>query len=93
MALNDLLSLLITAGFCYLPKDSRTLMKTPTHVDIRNLSQGQMWYRGISLCLFQIFQKLDSDISIYLDFNFDGVPLFESSSKCFWPIIGSVRGN
>lgn len=93
MALNDLLSILITAGFCYLPKDSRTLMKTPKHVEIRNLSSGQMWYRGISFSLLQIFQKLNNDISIYLDFNFDGVPLFDSSSKCFWPIIVSIRGD
>lgn len=93
MALNDLLSILITAGFCYLPKDSRTLMKTPTHVEICNLSSGQMWYRGISFSLFQIFQNLRNDISIYLDFNFDGVPLFDSSSKCFWPIIVSIRGD
>lgn len=51
-----------------------------------------MWYRGISKNLEQIFQKINNDISIYLDFNFDGVSLFNSSSKCFWPIIVSIRG-
>lgn len=92
MAINDLLSILITAGFCFLPKDSRTFMKTPKHVEIDQLSSGKMWYRGISDCLKRIFQKVNDDLSIYLDFNFDGVPLFESSTKCFWPIIVSIRG-
>lgn len=92
MALNDLLSILITAGFGFLPKDSRTFMKTPSHVDIHELSKGQMWYRGISDNLQQIFLKINGDICIHLDFNFDGVPLFNSSSKCFWPIIVSIRG-
>lgn len=92
MALNDLLSILITAGFCFLPKDSRTFMNTPSHVDIHKLSKGQMWYRGITDNLKQIFRIIDGDISVYLDFNFDGVPLFNSSSKCFWPIIVSIRG-
>lgn len=92
MAINDLLSILIAAGFYYLPKDSRTFMYTPTYVKINKLSKGQMWYRGISDNLNQIFRKITDNISIYLDFNFDGVPLYNSSTKCFWPIIASIRG-
>lgn len=92
MAINDLLSILIAAGFAYLPKDSRTFMCTPSNVEISELSKGQMWYRGISNNLNHIFKKLNDDISIYLDFNFDGVPLYNSSTKCFWPIIVSIRG-
>lgn len=93
MAINDLLSILITAGFGYLPKDSRTFMGTPKNVEIITLTKGHMWYRGIANNLERIFNKIDFDgLSIYLDFNFDGVPLFKSSTKCFWPIIASVRG-
>lgn len=92
MAINDLLAILITAGFYYLPKDSRTFMSTPTNVEIINLSKGQMWYRGISNSLNHIFKKINDDLSIHLDFNFDGVPLYKSSTKCFWPIIASIRG-
>lgn len=92
MAINDLLSILIAAGFYYLPKDSRTFMSTPSNVEISKLSKGQMWYRGISNNLNHIFKKINDDISIYLDFNFDGVPLYNSSTKCFWPIIASIRG-
>lgn len=91
-ALNDLLSILIVFGF-NLPKDSRTLMKTPVHVDIRELSKGYLWYHGISKYLQLIFQKIcNSNLSIRLDFNFDGVEIFNSSKKCFWPIIASIRG-
>lgn len=96
-ALNDLLSILIFYGFSFLPKDSRTLMKTPVHIDIQQLSKGQMWYDGIKKNLLLIFNKIrSSDVTlrqtIHLDFNFDGVELFNSSKKCFWPIISSIRG-
>lgn len=91
-ALNDLLSILVVYGFSFLPKDSRTLMKTPVNVDIRKLSKGKLWYYGIKSHLQLIFQNIRSDIKLTLDFNFDGVELFNSSKKCFWPIIASIRG-
>lgn len=46
-ASNDLLAILNRAGFGYLPRDSRTLMKTPVFVDICELSKGKLWYRGL----------------------------------------------
>lgn len=91
-AINDLLSILIIFGFDFLPKDSRTLMKTPKNVDIRELSKGQLWYYGIKNYLEAIFHNNKSHITVTLDFNFDGVALFNSSKKCFWPIIASIRG-
>lgn len=91
-ALNDLLSILITFGFDMLPKDSRTLMKTPKRVEIRELSSGHLWYFGIKKWLELIFHNLQNAITINLDFNFDGVDPFNSSRKCFWPIISSIRG-
>lgn len=57
-AVNDLLSILIVYGFQFLPRDSRTLLKTPTHVDIRQLSSGHLWYYGIENCLKLIFQNI-----------------------------------
>lgn len=91
-AINDLLSVLISAGFDFLPKDSRTLLKTPVSVDIRELSHGQLWYHGIEQYLKYIFQHIRSYIVIHLDFNCDGVELFKSSKTSFWPIIASIRG-
>lgn len=92
-ALNDLLSILIVFGFHFLPKDCRTLMKTPQQLVYHQLSKGKLWYRSVTDCLQKIFQNLESNISIRLDFNFDGVPLFESSNSTFWPIVVSIRGN
>lgn len=96
-ALNALLTILIIYGFNFLPKDSRTRMKTPTTIDIRALSKGQMWYHGLQKNLHSIFNKVRRSgialsSTIHLDFNFDGVELFNSSKKCFWPIIASIRG-
>lgn len=93
MALNDLLAILIFAGFTFLPKDCRTLMKTPTHIDIKKLTKGSLWYNGVERYLLNLFQTVKHVPSkITLDFNFDGVPLFNSSKKCFWPILASIRG-
>lgn len=92
-AINDLLSILIIFGFTFLPKDSRTLMKTPKCVPIKVLTKGQLWYHGIKIHLEQVVHKICASINtIHLDFNFDGVELFDASNKCFWPMIASIRG-
>lgn len=46
-AISDLLAILIFAGFTFLPKDSRTFMRTPTNVPIKILSKGKMWYTSV----------------------------------------------
>lgn len=92
MALNDLLSICISAGYTSLPKDSRTLMETPKFVNIYTVGNGKMWYRGIASQLKRVLSKCDSDLAITLDFNFDGLPIFNSSKKQFWPILSHVRG-
>lgn len=91
-AINDLLSILITAGFSYLPKDSRTLMETPKKVEIYPLGSGKMWYYGLKKCLNYVFTKVRHDISIHLDFNFDGMQLFNSSKLTFWPMLAAIQG-
>lgn len=93
MALNDLLAILILAGLTFLPKDSRTLMKTPTQVDIVPLGNGKMWYFGISIWLQKLLANCKRDLTIHLDFNFDGLPIFNSSTFQFWPILSTIRGN
>lgn len=95
-ALNDLLSILIMFGCTFMPKDSRTFFKTPRKVPIDVLSKGSLWYYGVKIQLEQILRKIFSSINIldtiHLDFNFDGVELFDGSNKCFWPMIASIRG-
>lgn len=98
MAVKDLLSILNSAGISSefgkpLPKDSRTVLKTPAHVDIQTLTVGNLWYRGVQKCLENIFKNINRDVTITLNFNFDGVPLYNSSKICFWPILPSIRGS
>lgn len=91
MAINELLKILIFAGFNFLPRVSRTMMGTPKQLAIQTLSHGRMWYNGIKTCLENI--DLGSNISILtLNWNFDGLPVFKSSNLQFWPILASIKG-
>lgn len=91
-ALNDLLLILIFAGLNFLPKDSRTFLITPVKVPIDVLSKGKLWYYGVKKCLETVFAQISRDLSIILDFNFDGFPVAKSSNMQFWPILSSIRG-
>lgn len=57
-AVNELLLILISAGFGFLPKDSRTLMSTLVIVPIYILSNGKMWYFGFKKCLKNVLADI-----------------------------------
>lgn len=90
-AITDLLNILISVGID-VPKNYRTLQKTPTNVIINDVSGGKYWYNGLEKCLKQIFNDLDKDIKISLNFNIDGLPLYRSSAITFYPILASIHG-
>lgn len=92
-ALSALLKILISFGMTSLPRDSRTLLKTPRIVEIENRAGGSYWHNGLSNCLRKIFAKLACNMKIKLNFNMDGLPLFKSSPLEFWPILANVHGN
>lgn len=77
----------------FLPKDPRTLLKTPRKSNIINLAGGLYWHCG----LINIIEKLILDYNklglpsnnIHLILNVDGLPLARSSKVCFWPILVS----
>lgn len=92
VAMCDLLCILRFAGLAFLPKDNRTLMGTPVKVPIHTLSNGKLWYNGIAACLQNALDKISTDMSITLDWNFDGVPISKSSNNQFWPILACIRG-
>lgn len=75
-----------------LPKDFRALVRTPRNLEISTVGGGQQWYNGIKTNLQNIFPKLSEDMEISLKFNMDGLPLFKSSQRCFWPILASIHG-
>lgn len=76
MAIKDLLLVLNCAGISSsefgksLPKDSRTVMKTPARVEIKTLTHGKLWYYGVQKCLENIFKNINRDVTITLNFNF-----------------------
>lgn len=43
-AVSDLLKILIFLGMNWLPKDSRTLLSTPRNIEMKNLTNGKLWY-------------------------------------------------
>lgn len=91
-ALSGLLRILIAAGFSCLPSDSRSFLGTPRHVEIKEISNGKLWYNGIANNLKLIFSKLSRDMVIQINFNIDGLPLFNSSKIQFWPILAAIYG-
>lgn len=76
--------------FPYLPKDGRTLLQTPRTYDIQSIAGGQYYHFGVEegirnrlirnqdLCLMD---------EVVLQINIDGLPLFKSTTECFWPIL------
>lgn len=74
-----------------LPADPRTLLKTPTHTTIQKFdNDNAYWHNGIEKCLRNCFGLLEKDLSISININVDGIPLFNSSTKCFWPILFNI---
>lgn len=78
----------------FLPRTCRTLLQTPTSGPLRVLGGGLFWYKGI-------FTNLQSRLSldylakfpeILIDVNIDGIPLHDSNSAHFFPILGCLQG-
>lgn len=92
MAMKDLLEI-INKRFgknAFLPEDPRTLLKTPQTVTLMPLSDGEYWHHGLDNCLKKTFAKLSGPISISLNINIDGLPIFNSSKVEFWPILFNI---
>ena len=93
-ALNSMLAILRLHGHDDLPKDSRTLLKTPRNVEVSEISDGQYHYLGILRGIkntFQIFPEIKQQDTISLTVNIDGLPLSKSSKSQLWPILGSIN--
>lgn len=95
-ALNDLLNILRDEG-CQLPKDSRTVMHTPTSCNLIDVGGGKFFYFGIQEHLVRLIDNslynFNDDKTIKLDISVDGVPISNSSTKQFWPIYGMISGH
>lgn len=49
-------------------------------------------YNGIETNLKMLFANTQSNATVNLCFNMDGLPLFNSSKYQFWPILANVFG-
>lgn len=90
-AVNGLLSILTSNG-ADLPRDYRALLSTPTHLEIKPVAGGHLWYNGIKNVMNISFQNLNKNLNVSLTFNIDGLPLYKSSKQNFYPILASVYG-
>ena len=100
VALSALLAVL-RVYYPSLPKDPRTLLKTPRQTIVRQIDGGTYFHFGIMKAICQSKQLLEyfaTNIrqcllqvpNICLQINIDGLPLFKSASTQFWPILGRV---
>ena len=78
-----------------LPKDPRTLTKTPKVDNIKLIAGGQYYHFGIATCITQQLDQspimLGNQISIFVNVN--GLTLFKSSTWEFWPIHGNIQSD
>ena len=90
---NGLLAVLRRHGHQELPKDSRTLKKTPRKITVTNMCGGQYIYLGLKRALHMVScSKLTSEFcDLEVQISVDGLPLFKSSPTQFWPIMCSVN--
>lgn len=91
---NGLLQLLKSEGLD-VPKDIRTLMKTPKLHDIVDISVGSYIHLGLRNMLLPILIK--NNVQIYIKsnvikigINIDGLSVSKSSRTQLWPILISI---
>jgi len=93
-ATNSILSILKCEGL-NVPKDVRTLMKTPTiSQEVVTMSNGSYIHCGIKNMLVPVLKKYFNMINcvgvLKLGINVDGLPISNSSKSQLWPILLSV---
>ncbi|XP_071580866.1 uncharacterized protein [Temnothorax nylanderi] len=75
-----------------LPKDTRTLLKTPTTVattQVQQIPGGEYLHMGLKCTLKKKLQNLPEDMlpeTIEIDFSTDGAEMHRSGTDQFWPI-------
>ena len=81
-SLNELLAILrISDEHSDLPKDARTLLNTPRHVEAVSRFGGQYLYVGITKGMKHQVDLLKNADSFELTVNIDGLPLSKSSNS------------
>lgn len=82
--------------FVDVPKDARTLLKTPNEVAISDIGGGQYVHFGLERGIVQVLKHVNNLIDgkeLLLQFNVDGLPIFKSRNSSLWPICGKLCNN
>jgi hypothetical protein len=77
-----------------LPSDARTLLRTPRDIATKKMGGGEYFYFGLEAGLtkdLELFSFLGGKVN--LRFNIDGLPLYKSTNKQFWPVLCLVDEN
>lgn len=91
IALSDLATILNCRFPGILPKDARTILGTVKQIHIKTIENGEYWHNGLTKCLRKTLENwVDVPNKVKLNFNFDGLPIFKSSNKEFWPILCNI---
>lgn len=75
-----------------LPCDPRTILHTPKTRSIKTMEGGDYWHHGIKHSLNEILVNWDTlPDQIELNINIDGLPIYKSAKKEFWPILANIH--
>ena len=90
-AMDKLLCILRDAGHSYLPKSSRTFLKTPKKTIVTQCLPGEYFHYGLETSLKDILAR-DSSLNkaIVIDVNVDGLPITKSTKRTLWPIQAKI---
>lgn len=94
-AMKDLLAGLRNHGHPDVPLDPRTLLKTDVNYSVEEKCGGSYVYLSLAKSLRSALLKVNNvqivnDSELHLQFNIDGVPIFNSSTQSLWPILCRV---
>lgn len=93
-ALTVLLTILRRFGHEELPKQAKTLLKTPrTKIQVRDCPPGQSFYFGIEKNLIDYDDSyFENSPNVTIDIGIDGMTKSKSSSWEIWPVMGAFVG-
>ncbi|XP_032689242.1 uncharacterized protein LOC116852726 [Odontomachus brunneus] len=87
VALNELMCR-IKPKYPELPKDARTLLRTPRKINVDVVTPGHYYHFGICNYIEKLLSRCSfhNDNFIEVNINIDGLPLFKSSNSQVYPI-------
>ena len=94
-AMKDLLGGLRVHNNPELPLDPRTLLRTNLVYSVEDRCGGSYVYLSLTKSLQSAVSKMYSvqigcNTELHLQFNIDGLPVFNNSTQCIWPILCRV---